>query len=186
MINHILLPDEIIRLSKQIIPLREIYVSHTVRIPDKSAVYCFWWIDDKSIIENARRFIKVKGPKEKLVTIEYKFWHPKELSNIPLYIGKTTNLRNRISQHILLKEETRVYETTLEIVKPKPKTTSCQLRTGIEFILPNEDNPKKIILNNVGVSYVTIEGIDSISKRFYLEDLSIGLFKPWFNLDSER
>ena len=186
MIRNVTLPQEIGLLSTNIISLRNIFVLRNVSLIDKSSIYCFWWIGSSSAIKNSRRSMKVKGPSKQLVDIHYEFWHPRQLNNISLYIGKTTNTKRRISQHILLKEENRVYKNIQDNIKPKPKTTSCQLRTGIEFIFPNEQNPKEMILQNVGLSYIIIEGNNATSSRFYLEDLAIGFFRPWFNLDSER
>ena len=70
--------------------------------------------------------------------------------------------------------------------KVKPKTTSCQLRAGIEHIFPNEHKPRDFILNNVWLYFLEIRGKESVSERFYLKDFAIGYLKPWFNLDSER
>ncbi len=35
----------------------------------------------------------------------------------------------------------------------------------------------------IGVSWLLEEGV---VERFYLEDLEIGCYRPWFNVDSER
>ena len=39
---------------------------------------------------------------------------------------------------------------------------------------------------NVYLSYALVDKENAVAKRFYLEDLVIGLFQPWFNVDSER
>ena len=42
------------------------------------------------------------------------------------------------------------------------------------------------MLNNVGLSYVLLDGDEHAAHRFYLEDLAIGLMHPPFNIDIER
>ena len=61
-----------------------------------------------------------------------------------------------------------------------------QLRAGIENIFPREERPKQLILDNVALSYVLLDGDDHAANRFYLEDLAIGLMRPPFNVDIER
>ena len=140
---------------------------------------------DDVLLEDKK--ITLKGPGGELITLKYETWFPKGLSYIPLYVGKTTKLKSRISQHLLQnKFPGRVHAKPENHRKVKPKTTSCQLRAGIEHIFPNERNPRDFIFNNVGLSYLGVQGKESTSKRFYLENFAIGYLKPWFNLDSER
>ena len=42
------------------------------------------------------------------------------------------------------------------------------------------------MLDNVALSYVTLDGDEHAAHRFYLEDLAIGLMHPPFNVDIER
>jgi hypothetical protein len=43
-----------------------------------------------------------------------------------------------------------------------------------------------LILENIGLSYVSLDGDANAANRFYLEDLAIGLMRPPFNVDIER
>ena len=45
---------------------------------------------------------------------------------------------------------------------------------------------RSLVLDNIGLSLVTLDGDDHAANRFYLEDLAIGLMRPPFNLDIER
>ncbi len=70
--------------------------------------------------------------------------------------------------------------------KAKRPTTSCQLRGGVEHLFPNEMDTRTLVLNNVGISYVELDGDMHAANRFYLEDLAIGLMRPPLNVDVER
>ena len=70
--------------------------------------------------------------------------------------------------------------------KGRPKTTSCQLRFGIEHVFKEDMQPLEIIHNKVGFSYEEMDGQDGVVERFFKEDLLIGTWRPWFNIDSER
>ncbi len=46
-------------------------------------------------------------------------------------------------------------------------------------------------LENVTLSFFPFPKVpqeirSDVSERFYLEDLAIGYYRPWFNVDSER
>ena len=156
-------------------------------LPMKSGVYAFWWIGHKEDLLDANTTMIVKGPSEKPVLIEYKEWWPSELEYPCLYVGKSTNIKKRFSMHIRNGTNGRMHESPNEMnEKVKPKTTSCQLRSGIEHVFKDEQNPLKLIHENVGFSYEVIEGDNAIVERFFKEDLLIGKWRPWFNIDSER
>lgn len=70
--------------------------------------------------------------------------------------------------------------------KAKPPTTSCQLRAGVEHMFPKETDTRSLVLDNVGLSYVVLDGDEQAANRFYLEDLAIGLMRPPINIDIER
>ena len=64
------------------------------------------------------------------------------------------------------------------------RTSSCQLRAGIEHLFKNKTRSSlEEKLKHFGISFYP--ETDFIN-RFYLEDLAIGYYRPWFNLDSER
>jgi hypothetical protein len=71
-------------------------------------------------------------------------------------------------------------------LKAKPNTTSCQLRFGIEHVFPKAKNPLNIIFNCVGFSHRTDFLDNAIAERFFEEDRLVGIWRPWFNIDSER
>jgi hypothetical protein len=60
------------------------------------------------------------------------------------------------------------------------------LRAGVEHLFPRELDSRTLILENVGLSYVLLDGDAHAANRFYLEDLAIGLMRPPFNVDIER
>ena len=105
---------------------------------------------------------------------------------MPLYVGKTTNLSNRVGQHLLL--GSNKYEPKSGNLGSvcRPRTTSCQLRHGMEVLFHGSDWVKRVMIDNVGLTYVEPSGEVHFVERFYLEDLAIGVLRPWFNLDSER
>jgi hypothetical protein len=175
-------------LSKSIKTVGEIYSStRQDLLPDSPGVYAFWWLGEKRVLLNANTQITLKGPGEKPVSVSYKDWWPSELEYPCLYVGKTTRIKNRFSLHIRNGTTGRMHESTNEMnEKVKPKTTSCQLRFGIEHVFKNESNPLKLIHENVGFSYEEIKGDNAIVERFFKEDLLIGKWRPWFNIDSER
>ena len=103
-----------------------------------------------------------------------------------LYVGKTTNVRKRFSLHIKRDCPGRLHQAHPENVKAKPNTTSCQLRFGIEHVFPNEENPLNVIFKCVGFSHRTDFPDNAIAERFFEEDRLVGIWRPWFNIDSER
>lgn len=183
-----------------------------------SGVYIFWWIGDVKILTtgNTKLFIKgnqikkdlisyysnhkcisvISRNNKKFVKYLYEFTLDKKIYNefkmIPLYIGKTTNLDQRIQQHILNGTKNYGNVTTDDGLVNK-KTTSCQLRSHLEYILKKDSNNNvrkpderfSLALENVNIQYFE-NNICDFGERFYLEDELIGRLKPWFNVDSER
>ncbi|MFX1767699.1 MULTISPECIES: hypothetical protein [Paraburkholderia] len=70
--------------------------------------------------------------------------------------------------------------------KVTPKTTSCQLRFGIEHVFPAEANPLDVVKSSVGFSYCDEFPDNAVAERFFAEDRLVGHLRPWFNIDSER
>lgn len=134
----------------------------------------------------ANRHIVLKGPGERPVDVEYRDWWPVELTYPCLYVGKSTNIKKRFSLHIKRRCLGRLHEPHPQNVKAKPYTTSCQLRFGIEHIFPREDNPLQLISSSVGFSCNTEFLDNAIAERFFEEDRLVGIWRPWFNIDSER
>lgn len=138
----------------------------------------------------------IKSKSKKYLKYSYEFTVDKNIYDqfnmLPLYIGKSTNLDQRIQQHILngTTDYGRLVSENELIYK---KTTSCQLRSHLEYILCEDSRgrfrkPKErfsLALENVRVQFYKNDICD-FGERFYLEDELIGRLKPWFNIDSER
>ena len=166
--------------------IAEIYAGRKIELPVEPGVYAFWWLDDKEKLMNSNRHIVLKGPGGKPVDVEFGDWWPVELEYPCLYVGKTTNIKNRFSLHIKRGSPGRLHEIPSTNEKQKAVTTSCQLRYGIEHIFKGHPNPLEIIYQSVGFSYTTNFSGNVIADRFYTENRLIGSWKPWFNVDSER
>ena len=53
-------------------------------------------------------------------------------------------------------------------------------------MFPAEEDTRTLILDNIGLSTVALDGDENSANRFYLEDLAIGLMRPPLNVDIER
>jgi hypothetical protein len=164
----------------------QIFHGRAIDLPEDPGVYAFWWVADKAQLMMADRHIVLKGPGERPVNVEYKDWWPSELPYPCLYVGKSTNIKKRFSLHIKRDSPGRLHAILADNVKLKPRTTSCQLRYGIEHVFRMDPNPLAIIYRAVGFSYTTDFPNDAIAERFYTEDRLVGIWRPWFNIDSER
>jgi hypothetical protein len=166
--------------------VQEILKGRQTDLPEKPGVYAFWWVGQKSELLSANRRICLKGPGGQSVNVEYRDWWPKEVTYPCLYVGKSTDIRKRFSQHILRNKRERLHKTNSNFEKAKPYNSSCQLRFGIEHIFPKNNDPMGIILASVGFSWSTDFADNAIAERFFEEDLLVGYLRPWFNIDSER
>ena len=164
----------------------QVFVGRSIDLPERPGVYAFWWVASRDDLMNSNRHIVLKGPSERPVDVEYKDWWPSKLVYPCLYVGKTTNLRKRFSLHIKRDCKGRLHKAHPENHKAKPNTSSCQLRFGIEHVFPNEADPLKVIFHSVGFSYRTDFPDNAIAERFFEEDRLVGIWRPWFNIDSER
>jgi hypothetical protein len=106
----------------------QIFVGRSIELPERPGVYAFWWIGPRANLMAANRHIVLKGPGERPVDVEYQDWWPKELVYPPLYVGKTTNIKNRFSQHIKRDCPGRLHQAHPENVKAKPCTTTVNMR----------------------------------------------------------
>lgn len=154
-------------------------------LPGVPGVYIFWWIGSINKLLKSNTVINVRGPGKHRVKIVYTNWWEPGQKFPCLYVGKTTNLKKRFALHIKGKTKGRYHRIPISNQK-HPKTSSCQLRYGIEHIFRDKPNPLEIIAESVGYSYFSPIGKQSIVDRFFLEDKLIGHLKPWFNIDSER
>jgi hypothetical protein len=166
--------------------IEKIVSGPTIDLPEDAGVYAFWWVGPKEELMNANRHIVLKGPKGKPVDVEYNDWWPVDLVYPCLYVGKSTNIKKRFSQHVKRGSPYRLHEPAPGNVKAKPCTTSCQLRFGIEHVFPHVQKPLDLIFQSVGFSYRTDFSENAIAERFFEEDRLVGTWRPWFNIDSER
>jgi hypothetical protein len=123
-----------------------------------------------------------------------------------LYVGKTAKdggITSRVGQHVCSgtltrskylyyrpKEKLSFKQHSYDQPGPdyiKKKGTVSQFRAGLEYLfrMEAEGFAYARMKDSVYVSWVDDEAL-TFRDRFYLEDLAIGLFHPWFNLDSER
>lgn len=160
------------------------------KIPEVGGIYLFWWSGEKDLflqnIKTHKHLIKGKQTEEEKVDIRFtEQWIEMATfsDKICLYVGKTTNLKQRISSHIKPKTQNIWGDTQFDSGR-KPNTTS-QMRIGVEKIFKNKAG-LEIILSNVSVSYLELDGIKHCVNRFYLEDLSVGTYFPLLNIDIER
>ena len=75
----------------------DVFHGRAIDLPELPGVYAFWWISPKEKLLSANRHIVLKGPKEQPVDVEYRDWWPPELQYPCLYVGKSTNIKNRFS-----------------------------------------------------------------------------------------
>lgn len=167
--------------------IRDLFDGQKIILPEEAGIYVFWWLGDKAHLMNSNRIQILKGPAEKPVAITFEDWWPDYLEYPCLYVGKTTNLKKRFSLHLKRGSKGRLHTIPSSNEKQKAITTSCQLRYGIEHIFPEHKEPLELISSNVGFSYMTkFSGENPTIERFFTEDLLIGQYRPWFNIDSER
>ena len=199
---------ELENFAKDIHPLS---VFKSIDSIESSGVYAIWWNDSISVLRALNRQIHFQG---KVVTINERkgdntlgqyHIHESEwnwnLENSPvcLYVGKASNIATRIKQHLELRIPSIDWYSPFKIRRQRewqPKTpdisthflikrtSSCQLRAGIEHLFKNE--PASDIRDKVEHFGISFYPETDFINRFYLEDLAIGYYRPWFNLDSER
>jgi hypothetical protein len=159
--------------------------------PNSGAVYVFWWTGsiNRFMDENVNRIISFKGPNRRRVEIEFSDEWINQIrvdGKIPLYVGKTAeSLHKRLSLHLQLKTKRGLSIGENALVEER-KTTSNQVRDRIERMFLNEVDIRELMLHNIGLSYVLLNGDIESANRFYLEDKAIGELLPLFNIDIER
>lgn len=159
-------------------------------LPARGGVYVFWWTGDISLLStpNCNRDLVLVGPKSRSVHLKIDDeWLGLSTSQpIPLYVGKNADsIASRVGKHLRLKD-VRMLPLGGGPQKASRPTTSCQLRAGIEHLFPRCSDSRSLMLDNVGLSFVELDGDIHAGNRFYLEDLAIGLMRPPFNVDVER
>ena len=151
----------------------------------------FWWTGSLSYLKSneANRVIRFKGPNSRKVNVEFTDSWLDSISfegRIPLYVGKTADcLKKRISLHLQLNLR-RGLSLGVSALDEERKTSSNQVRDRIERMLLDEDDIRSLMINNISLSYVLLDGDSNSVNRFYLEDRAIENMFPLFNIDIER
>lgn len=183
--------------SKERKPLHELFENEKMTQYKKGleieGLYAFWLKSScMKTLSLLNYKVQLKGPKDMNAVGNHKYyectwgWEYDE-EWILLYVGKTTNFKNRLGMHFKLKTNSSDWPKSEDGTLSKP-TTSCQLRSGIEHLINSNRRSSEIeviefMRENLWVSNHEIK---DASQRFYAEDLAIGQGCPWFNLDSER
>jgi hypothetical protein len=200
MIGHIQTNTKIDLLPNNIAPLDEYLKDRCIALRDVSGIYSFWWLNENTeTIEKLYRTAKLKGKQvnnnHQVHDVAWK-WNI-EKPQICLYAGKATCIKKRVDQHLQLTTSSsdwygksyKIHRNKKTIVPDRiadflvKRTTACQFRAGIEHLFKHSSIELSEKLANIGFSFV--EELDLI-ERFYLEDLAIGIYRPWFNVDVER
>lgn len=159
-------------------------------IPRGGGVYAFWWTGPTQLLtaESCNRLLDLPGPGGRRVLLELNDdWLGLSTAlPLPLYVGKNaSNVSKRVGQHLRLAAR-RMLPLGGGAVKQTRPTPSCQLRAGVEHLFPQEADTRSLVLDNVGLSFVELDGDGHAANRFYLEDLAVGLMRPPLNVDIER
>ena len=158
--------------------------------PSFGGIYVFWW---RSAAEQffqslQNRSLHFCGPNG--VALEWNIridsLHVAENGLLPLYVGKNaSDIAKRVGLHLKLKTPRTVPGNAVNGVCER-MTTSCQVRDRLDRLFPNLPDTRQLVLENLALSYVKLQGNGAFVERFFLEDLAVGLLRPIFNVDSER
>ncbi|PHQ27796.1 GIY-YIG nuclease family protein [Leeuwenhoekiella nanhaiensis] len=158
-------------------------------LTEQSGVYIFWWEGSlegftKTVTSSIFLINGKKTHKEQIKICFTKEWIKKAThhNKVCLYVGKTTNLRDRISKHLKLGSPT-LWKNKKRNSGSKPNTVS-QMRIGLETVY-NKDMLEEI-KNQVSISYHPMNKYSESINRFYVEDFLIAHYFPLFNIDIER
>lgn len=171
-----------------------------VKLAKKAGVYAFWWVGDSTVLKkeiNEQRY-KLKGPsnRKELIPVQIcEAWLQAATCNerICLYVGKTTNLKQRISGHLRYTTENiwtdgyGKHRTNEPFSFEKKPNTVSQLRIGLERIFQNHS--LEYIKQHIAISWLELEDSEAVNNavnRFYIEDKMVADLFPVFNVDVER
>lgn len=158
--------------------------------PAFGGVYAFWWGGDAEQFFQSmqNRFLHFHGPNRVSLRWEITRDSLRVADNglLPLYVGKcASDIAKRVGLHLKLKTPRTVPCSAVTGVS-KRKTTSCQVRDRLDRLFPNFQDTRSLALENLALSYVQVQGEAAFVERFFLEDMAVGVFRPIFNVDSER
>lgn len=150
------------------------------QVPERGGVYVFHLDLSSYRLEQLQLDFELSGPGGRPIIQTWKN-SLKSGMNVA-YIGKSTNLRDRLSKHLRMGSTSQA--TSLRIIKP---TSSCQYRAGFDHLFYRKDvDFRSEGLQMTYFNYVELDGDEHLFDRFYLETLAIGLGRPVFNVDGER
>lgn len=178
---------------------------------NEAGLYCFWWMGDYERINSAHKTHFLKGKKlgKDEHRMESNYHHLLEgkyimhrltwefASNtttgcVPLYVGKSSSVIRRIRLHLQWPRSAWPRYATPAVVggvaKAGTVNTQTQFRKPFEYLFQDVSNDverTRLLLENVGVSFITVPFHD-VATRFFGEDELIGRLRPPFNLDAER
>jgi hypothetical protein len=188
---------------------------------NQSGVYVFWWKVNEEFdlpdVETTRHWVKGKKKgkhdpkplpsgtayitpetsKKKTKYLHYAgrwAFEPVTIGKetyVPLYVGKSTNMFERVKQHLSWPESCQ--KNKPKKVKSKkfnypliPRNgTARQFGDGFHFLFRGQQHLQYAKLKYVHLSVAFTDYVD-YANRFYAEDYLIGSLRPPFNLDSER
>lgn len=169
------------------------------KLNKKAGVYAFWWVGDATVLKkkiNKQRY-KLKGPSNRKDLIPVQIcenWLQAATCNerICLYVGKTTNLKQRISGHLryttdnIWTDGDGKHRTKEPFSFEKKPNTVSQLRIGLERIFQNHS--LHYIKKHIAISWLELNDkkVNNAVNRFYIEDKMVGDLFPIFNVDVER
>jgi len=159
-----------------------------------SGIYAFWWCGERNKLTTAftNCDYRLKGKRSETELLKVFFteeWADKASfdNKVCLYVGKSTDIKGRISKHLKLQTEdiwTKKDGVVIDKNQGIKPNTESQLRTGIERLFN-----KSIfdgLIENIGISWILLDEYKNGVNRFYLEDYFIGKHFPLFNIDIER
>ncbi len=102
---------------------------------------------------------------------------------------QSVRIYTRIQQYLPDRPGTQNWYNTCAAGSEHPslykRTTACQIRAGIEHLFKKHQPSPELGDKLRHFSLAWVEET-CFAERFYAEDLAIGTFRPWFNLDCER
>jgi hypothetical protein len=159
--------------------------------PRHGGVYAIWWnaSDSEAFVKKSvGKTLHFSGPQghgEIPLKITRQHFTRQTNGMIPLYVGKSFgSISKRIGQHLCLGSARMVEQSACGRVTPRKRTT-CQVRDRLDRLYPELDDTRSLIAS-LRISWVELCGVSHFADRFYLEDLAVGLWRPLFNLDTER
>lgn len=130
--------------------------------PSAVGIYCLWW---KNVdLLPLEKTVALPAGKRGTVDVHLKRWLSPIAGAIAVYVGKGS-IRTRLLSHVK---------------PPRPSDEGRQSRNPFQWVATifNGVNAEDVIRRNLGFSF--IEEKNKL-EQVYVENLAIGLLKPWFN-----